>query len=248
LIWYILPYIWLIIQNVNSGDKVWKRESYYLIIDINNFNMLLSKYCGLITFFRSIAFCLFFLLVSRGSSAQGFIGTVVIGANVSQIDGDNLLGWDKIGINSGFRLGYNIANKTNLAIEFLYSQRGSAPSIASGSDFGSIDLKYIEIPLLVEYNDWYLEEEDYYKVGIEGGLSYGNLFSVSSSNSFVPLNLEGYKKNDISYTIGARYSFTKHLAGVFRFSQTIGNIYANESGDLEGQVSRWMSFRIHYTF
>ena len=74
--------------------------------------MLLSKYCGLITFFRSIAFCLFFLLVSRGSSAQGFIGTVVMGANVSQIDGDNLLGWDKIGINSGFRLGYNIANKT----------------------------------------------------------------------------------------------------------------------------------------
>ncbi len=210
--------------------------------------MFLSKYSDMPTLYRSITFGLIMVLTITVSSAQKFIGTAIVGANVSQIDGDNLYGWDKIGINGGFRLGYNIANKTNLAIEFLYSQRGSAPSISSGSDFGSIDLKYIEIPLLIEYNDWYLEEEDYYKVGIEGGLSYGNLFNVSSSNSFVPMDLDGYKKHDISYTIGARYSFTKHIAGVFRFSQTIGNIYANRSGDLEGQVSRWMSFRIHYTF
>lgn len=210
--------------------------------------MFLSKHSMLVAFNRSITFCIFLMMFSTASLAQGFIGTAVVGANVSQIDGDNLLGWDKIGINAGMRLGYNIADKTNLAIEFLYSQRGSAPSISSGSDFGSIDLKYIEIPLLVEYNDWYLEEDDYYKVGIEGGLSYGNLFSVNSSNSFVPIDLDGYKKHDISYTLGARYSFTKHIAGVFRFSQTIGNIYANTSGDLEGQVSRWMSFRMHYTF
>jgi len=155
------------------------------------------------------AVCMITVLTSYG---QRFSGTAIVGANVSQIDGDNLFGWDKIGINSGFRLGYGVGEKTNVAIEFLYSQRGSAPSISSGSDFGSIDLKYIEIPVLVEYNDWYIEDEDYYKVAVEGGLSYGNLFSVSSSNNFVPANIEGYKTHDLSYTLGARYSFTKRIA------------------------------------
>jgi len=182
------------------------------------------------------------------ASAQRFSGTAIVGANVSQIDGDDLFGWDKIGINGGMRLGYGIADKTNLAIEFLYSQRGSSPSISSGSDFQSIDLKYIEIPLLIEYNDWYLEDGDYYKVGIEGGFSYGNLFSVTSSNNLVPNDLDGYKKHDFSYTIGARYSFNKHFAGVFRYSSTMGTIYKNEDGGIEGQVSRWMSFRMHFTF
>ena len=189
-----------------------------------------------------------FFLVAFQTNGQRFSGTAIIGANVSQIDGDNLFGWDKIGLNGGMRLGYGIGEKTNLAIEFLYSQRGSAPSISSGSDFQSIDLKYIEIPILIEYNDWYLEEDDYYKVGIEGGFSYGNLFSVSSSNNLVVTDLDGYKKNDLSYTIGARYSINKNIAGVFRYSGTIGTIYRNEDADIEGQVSRWMSFRLHYTF
>ena len=200
------------------------------------------------SFFKSSIFGALFIALSFSMNGQRFTGTAIIGTNVSQIDGDNLFGWDKIGLNGGIRLGYGIADKTNLAIEFLYSQRGSAPSISSGSDFQSIDLKYIEIPVLIEYNDWYLEEDDYYKVGIEGGLSYGNLFSVNSSNNLVPNDLEGYKKNDLSYTIGARYSFTKNIAGVFRYSGTIGTIYKNEDSEIEGQVSRWMSFRLHYTF
>lgn len=200
------------------------------------------------SFIMSSVFGVLFILLSFSMNAQRFSGTAIIGANVSQIDGDNLFGWDKIGLNGGIRLGYGIADKTNLAIEFLYSQRGSAPSISSGSDFQSIDLKYIEIPVLIEYNDWYLEEDDYYKVGIEGGFSYGNLFSVNSSNNLVPNDLDGYKKNDLSYTIGARYSFTKNIAGVFRYSGTIGTIYKNEDSEIEGQVSRWMSFRLHYTF
>jgi len=203
----------------------------------NNQPILRFSFCGILI-----------LLMSFSMSGQRFSGTAIIGANVSQIDGDNLFGWDKIGLNGGIRLGYGIAEKTNLAIEFLYSQRGSSPSISSGSDFQSIDLKYIEIPVLIEYNDWYLEEEDYYKVAIEGGLSYGNLFSVSSSNNLIVNDLDGYKKNDVSYTIGARYSFTKNIAGVFRYSGTIGTIYRNEDADIEGQVSRWMSFRLHYTF
>jgi len=209
--------------------------------------MLLSHFNNRMKPSTVFVICILFF-ICNSITAQRFSGTAIIGANVSQIDGDNLFGWDKIGINGGMRLGYGIADKTNLAIEFLYSQRGSAPSISSSSDFESIDLKYIEIPLLVEYNDWYIEDEDYYKVAIEGGLSYGNLFSATSSNNFVPGNIEGYKTHDISYTIGARYSVNRHVAGVFRFSQTIGNIYNNEDGDLQGQVSRWMSFRLHYTF
>lgn len=195
---------------------------------------------------RLAILCSMLMVTSNFIFAQGFTGTAIVGANVSQIDGDALFGWDKIGVNGGFRLGYGIADKTNLAIEFLYSQRGSSPSISSGSDFGTIDLKYIEIPILVEYNDWYVEEDDYYKVGIEAGLSYGNLFSVSSSNMGVT-DLDGYKQHDLSYTIGARYSITKHIAGVFRYSQTLGTIFRNDDGGT-GQSSRWMSFRLHYTF
>lgn len=191
---------------------------------------------------------IFLIVLSIGAiQAQKFSGTAVLGLNAAQIDGDGIYGYDKFGITGGLRLGYQVANKTNILLELLYSQRGSAPDISFSGDRNTIDLKYIEIPLLVEYNDWYIEDEDYYKVGIEGGLSYGNLFSVTSSNEIAINELGGYKKHDLSYTVGLRYSINKRWAGVFRYSKSIIRIYKNEDSQLDGLLSHWLSFRLQFT-
>lgn len=190
---------------------------------------------------------LFFTMISQLSlEAQRFSASAIVGINASQIDGDGIYGYDKLGMTGGARLAYSIKDngRANAAIEFLYSQRGSSPDITFGDgSFNTIDLKYIEIPLLVEYNDW-LQEEGYYKVGIEGGVSYGNLFEVNTSNQIVNNDLAGYKKHDLSYTLGLRYSVNSRISGSFRYSRSLLRIHRNEDAGLDGLISHWLSFRL----
>lgn len=194
---------------------------------------------------------LFIALVLSGLTRQlnaqeGFSGAIVFGLNAAQIDGDGLYGYDKLGLNTGVRLGYKLGEKSGLLMELLYSERGSTPDVAFGGDAATINLKYIEIPVLFEYNDWYMEEDDYFKVGIEGGLVYGNLFSVTSSNDFVINDEENYKNSDFSYTLGARYNFSKRLSGLFRYSRSLVRIYELEGALVDGFVNHWLTLRLQY--
>lgn len=197
--------------------------------------------------FRSILIATvisFFGISAYGQS--GFTGALTMGVNAAQIDGDGLYGYDKLGLNGGVRLGYPIGEKSSLIMELLYSQRGSTPDVTFSGDFNTIDLKYIEIPVLFQYNDWYMEEDDYYKVGVEGGIAYGNLFSINTSNTFVPNDDENYRKYDFSYTLGLRYNINARWSGLFRYNRSFHRIYVLEDRDVDGFVSHWLSFRIQY--
>ena len=107
------------------------------------------------------------------AEAQRFIGFVAAGANFSQIEGDDLHGFTKVGANAGVGLKLPVNRKQNMFItlELLYSQKGSykknvpqaffdtiadaviAPNVPFKKTFCKIDLDYVQIPLMFRYED-----------------------------------------------------------------------------------------------
>ena len=98
-------------------------------------------------------FFLFMIFFAFRSDCQRFKAAAILGANASQIDGDNLYGFNKLGISAGGRLSYTNDNQLDLALEMLYSQRGSAVKIFNNSEGDKISLNYVEIPVVLGIRD-----------------------------------------------------------------------------------------------
>ena len=88
-----------------------------------------------------------------------FTAGIALGTNISQVDGDNLSGFSKVGLNVGPVLNINFNEKVGIGFEILYSQKGSSSvssgfSTAAGSYYGKYKMKlnYAELPLILYYN------------------------------------------------------------------------------------------------
>ena len=115
-------------------------------------------------------------LLNDLTAQRGFKGSVVAGINLSQIDGDNLVGFRKAGLSAGLKVSFLLKKKLFGNVEILYSQRGSGPTLFSGN--GPItDLNYFELPLYVSIKDWFIEDGQYHKLSGDIGISLGRLFS-----------------------------------------------------------------------
>lgn len=159
----------------------------------------------------------FILFGNINANAQRFKAAAVLGANASQIDGDSLYGFQKIGLTVGGRLSYTNEKVWDVAIEMLYSQRGSVDGLFKKESDKQIKLNYFEIPVLFSLRDWYIESDKYYKVRAEGGLSYGYLFQTDA----IGYNLEDLKTHDLSWVIGAGINFSKMFGMSLRYTSSM---------------------------
>lgn len=186
------------------------------------------------------------LFVSNIAIGQGFKAAAVGGINISQIDGDGQAGYHKWGLTGGGRVSYNVYPKMDIAIEMLYSQRGSrkpdkvAPFI--------INLNYIEIPLLYSIHDWAAENGGYSKVRADLGFSYGYLFSSTQSVLGLETALQNLNKSDVSMIIGAGYQFNKHWAMSIRYTRSLFKMYKDEKLENKGLLGYYLTARAEYHF
>ena len=119
-------------------------------------------------FFKIFVLSIAILLLSDLSGQENrFSASIVGGITAAQLSGDSLLGYEKLGFTIGGKISYPISKKMDLSGELLYSQRGSRSGIGFSSSGGNATmLNYLEIPIYVTFNDWYIEKDDYHKVGI----------------------------------------------------------------------------------
>lgn len=191
-----------------------------------------------------------FFLSSRELQAQNkFKAAAVVGLTAAQLGGDSLSGYNKLGSTFGLHLRYAVNKQFDLNIELLYAQRGSRRQFGfSKSADNTTQLNYLEIPVYLTVNDWLIEKENYYKVGLFGGLCYGFLISANSTNNILMGRESEFKEHDISARAGVYYAFTKNL--VFRTYYTDSFIKLVE-GDLfntDGLDSFFWTFRLEYNF
>jgi hypothetical protein len=179
-----------------------------------------------------------------------FEGALVLGLNASQIDGDQLAGYDKLGLTGGVKLDYALNLPWYLSMELIYSQRGSQTELVPGGTIPlrKINLQYIEIPLLVRYKDWWVDTDDYYKVDVEMGLSYGYMFRSNSSVGGFSWETEDFAKNDVSFVIGANYFINKHWGFGARYTKSFTRLYIDPDTKEKDLLGYFLSFRAYFQF
>ena len=199
------------------------------------------------------------------SYAQRIKGAIIAGANLSQVDGDHIYGFNKIGANIGAAAIFPFAKNLSFSIETIYNQKGSHQSKqwddvdSLGNPItGEYDLKlnYLEIPFLVQYTD-----RDIITAGI--GFSYGRLVGIKEYEQgrlieSTTLNSGPYSRDDYCVVADLRFRIHKKIPRFkfnIRYSYSMAKIRTRDFYDKYGeyidtrkQYNNVISFRLIYVF
>lgn len=199
---------------------------------------------------KIIFFNLCFL--SLASSQSFFKGSATLGVNVSQIDGDNLAGYDKFGFTGGVKVEFPLNAVLDLGIEFLFSQRGSRSQLIQNrfTELSRIHLNYVELPLVIKWSDWWIEKDSYYKFNLHGGISNGYLISSNTDESPTPINAE-INNYDVGLLAGLGFAFTKKWGLTLRYTRSLNTLYTvntGTTGQVKGLIGYFITLRSEYSF
>lgn len=199
--------------------------------------------------FRRIAGCIGAVILcvafSSASYAQNyylenentFFGGPVVGANFTQVDGDNYAGYHKVGMNVGGIVYARFGEMFAGSMEILYSQRGArsngpkgvvnVPGISQVNKYG-IDLNYAEVPVMFHIFNKNRSHASF-------GFSYSQLVSsketvqtdVQSFNDTATFDRYPFKKYDINFLIGGSLRVYKGLFVNVRFQYSLAPVRTN---------------------
>jgi hypothetical protein len=131
-----------------------------------------------------------FLIFSVRTYSQHILGAISAGINLSQVDGDEVYGFKKVGLNIGpsVIIPFGKEKRWSVTMELLFSQIGSKQKSLYNSvdtvrdsskyyDGYRLSLTYVQIPLIVHYTD---------KRFIAGGLGFqfGQLVGVTEYEDY----------------------------------------------------------------
>ena len=138
-----------------------------------------------------------FFLLTNFSSAQSFESGIISGISTSQVSGDGLGGFHKIGLQLGGFVKHKIGGTTSGQFEIYYIDKGSDQPKTNFQ----IDLSYVE-------TSWSIQKE-YQGFIYEGGLLFGVLIDGTTYDYY---GLKDQSKSDFSkFDIGAKMALGKEL-------------------------------------
>jgi hypothetical protein len=189
-------------------------------------------------FFQIFLFLLILLLAIPALS-QRFLGAFSVGMNLTQVDGDEEYGFNKVGLNIGpsVILPFGKDKKWSITMELLFSQMGSRQksvyaardSITDSLHTGYYDgyrlsLNYLQIPLMVHFTDKRI-------IAAGVGFAYGQLVGVSEYEDYndprgwvhtaTSLNSGTYAKSDYEVLADVRLRLWKKLWVNVRYSYSM---------------------------
>lgn len=191
-----------------------------------------------------------------------FSAGAVLGANFTQVDGDNFAGYHNFGLNVGGIVYAKLGKSVSASMELLYSQKGSrAHKIKYSQSYRyfiedyDLKLDYVEIPFMVHYSD-----KRNSHVGI--GASFSQLLSTRESGSlgqpdttnypYINVDFEDYpfKKIDLNILVGGTLHIYKGIYLNLRYQYSIMPIRETippEYGRDKHYNNMW-TFRLMYLF
>ena len=202
-------------------------------------------------------------------SAQRIKGAVIAGMNLSQVDGDEVYGFSKVGMNTGVSAILPIGKWFSFSIETIYSQKGSKQgeqyydsvelvpdSIVIWTGAYKLNLDYLEVPVLFHFND-----RNIFSAGV--GFSYGRLVNVKEYEhgrrvTTTSLNSGVYKRSDWNILFDLQFRLHKKISKFkfnIRYAYSMSKLrtrdYFNSKGEYTGtrhQYNNLFSFRVIYVF
>jgi len=198
---------------------------------------------------KSISFLVFLFWLVIGTEtlfSQRILGALSAGINLTQVDGDEVYGYNKVGFNGGPSIIIPFGNqgKWSVTMELLFSQSGSYRKTPSGFVdtipdtlpgayyYGyKLNLNYVQVPILVHFTD---------KKIIAGGvgLAYGQLVGVKEWENSIrtPTNLQGpYAMADLQALADIRLRIWNRLWANVRYSYSVFPIRTREFTNIYGK-------------
>lgn len=175
---------------------------------------------------RRIFFLLFF--ISFNSSAQQYFKLgLKEGATTSQISGDTYSGFDKFGFCGGSYIKFKVKGDWTGGFEILFTQKGSRhrANYQNKDDVSYfLQLNYIEVPVLLQYN--------LIGANFEIGPSFG--FLVKSKELIMAGGVEyfgtrPFNDTEVNINIGANYTFSSRFGFGLRYTNSIVSIRKDPS-------------------
>ncbi|WP_420459880.1 porin family protein [Neolewinella sp.] len=181
-----------------------------------------------------------FALSTATLSAQTFRAAALVGLNLSQLDGDDLLGFHQPGLNAGLRVVAVLDDHWRVGPEILFSQQGAKRNTNSvtQSAFDAFRFQTVELPVMVHYHDW--------RLTAEAGVSYQRLLSYRVVNTLGEDVTDDVHLQDDALVLhlGATLDLSPRLGLHFRWSRHLTN---QQAGAGPRFVSRSLTFRAVYT-
>ena len=189
---------------------------------------------------RIILFIL--LLLPALSFGQGFGGGLYAGISTSQVTGDGIGGFNKVGAWAGAFTDYRFTPRSTLQLELSFIQKGSrqAPTVKNDGILYVHNQNILEIPVLYR---WYGIKN----MSIELGLQAGVILSTVERGNTIPTteNNPLFRPAEFSGAAGLSYYFLKNKLEV-------NARYSNSILSLKGQRDWWMNhvfaFSVRYWF
>lgn len=189
---------------------------------------------------------IFLLCISSFLQIQGqnFGGGWIAGASTTQVAGDALGGYNKIGLLVGGFTNLRWTKNLQMQMEFTFIQKGSQNPSLQKNNIAEISLNYMEIPLGIT---WQQQEN----IGIEFGVLSAFLLSSTMNDYYGELEISPeFEKTDFGLFVGIDYSLNRKMILSTRASNSFIPIRPHSSGATygwnKGQYNTVLSFAIYY--
>ena len=180
-----------------------------------------------------ILFCIFSVIFIL-TNAQVFKGQLIGGVNLSQVDGDQQIGYRKVGAHAGvgvmFPFNFKKGEQTkpwSLSMEILLNQKGArkknyyyqdtSTDFANGKFEYFLELNYVSVPFILHYTD-----KDKWTFGV--GFAYNRAFSISEREYDIQQSYDSVKRlnpSDFTVMVDLRARIWQQLKFGFRFEYSM---------------------------
>jgi len=199
---------------------------------------------------------LILMLTLSDSYAQRIMGAAILGVNAAKVNGDEVDGYHKFGMNAGLAAIVPFGDQWAVTFENVYSQKGAHQrKLYQDSLDGSYDLKlnYLEVPVLVQYTD-----KDIVTLG--AGMSWGRLVGISEQRNGYDMpgtTIESgiYRSSDLNILLDVKFRLIERLRFNVRYAYSIRPIATREVIDsktgkpnIRDQYNGLFTFRLYYVF
>ncbi|MHB1276834.1 MAG: porin family protein [Bacteroidia bacterium] len=172
---------------------------------------------------------LFFVLLIPVSllRAQEFKSGFMLGVSATQVDGDNLSGYNKLGPHLGIFVERMFGDKFGIRPEFLFTIKGAKNYVDidnTANPFKS-SFYYVEVPLFFNYR--------IKKFQIETGPSFGVLmYAYNSDNSGKYVTTDKYNRMEWAAHLGVSYRLKESMLLYGRYSYSMACVDGGNCGAL----------------
>lgn len=195
---------------------------------------------------RKILLISIFSLFFIQSHAQ-FKGGFYAGINGTQVDGDLLNGYYKLGANISAAVEYPLGEHFGISMEIAFSQKGSQTKWQQGVPRQYfLKLDYVEVPFMLNYHD-------NKKVTLCAGVGVNALVnSYEELNNYNPTQnlskIRSLNKTSFEFKAGGSYKLSNHWLINILWSKSFTSIGLSDNSPYlnKGMYNNLVTFRIGY--